>query len=346
MTGPWPLRGGVLVVGECLADVAPQAPSRGADGHAVLVGRQTAQGLVARPGGSPANVAVGLARLDVVTTFAGRLSAHGLGPWLRAHLAANDVNLDLAVTAEEPATLALVTLSPEGQATYGFYGPETADWHWRPDELPSAATLGPEGLGLAAIHTGSLAAALGPGAGTVAAWLAGAREGGEVVVSFDPNVRVGLAGDFEEQRQRLVECASSAHIIKASHEDVEALFPGRSSESAAEEWARGGAVLVVVTEGAKGATVVHKDGFSVQGSPQPVAVEDTIGAGDSFTAALLARLSQLGALSPAGLAACGQAEIQEALTYALAASALTCTRPGADPPTTNELSRFLTAGYR
>ncbi len=98
------------------------------------------------PGGSPANVAVGLARLGVPTSFAGRLSSNGFGPWLRSHLEANGVDLALAVHADEPATLALVTLDQAVGETYSFYGPETADWQWRPDELPAPARFGPSDL--------------------------------------------------------------------------------------------------------------------------------------------------------------------------------------------------------
>lgn len=332
------------MIGECIVDLAPRyedaddaAPPERATGTG---GATAARLLSAMPGGSPANVAVGLARLGVATAFAGRLSTSGMGPWLRAHLAANGLDLSLSVSAHEPATLALVTLDDLGGATYAFYGPSTADWQWQPDELPLPSSLGPGGLGFTAVHTGSLAAALGPGSAVVGHWLAEVRESTDLLVSFDPNVRPGLAAGFDEQRAHLTQMLASAHLVKASHEDVEALAPGAGPQSAAQQWLAAGAELVVVTEGSQGATAYQRGGFRCHGRPPRVDVADTIGAGDSFMSALLGRLSGLGLAQPERLGAAPPELVEEALHYALAASALTCTRHGADPPTAGELASW------
>ncbi len=238
--------GTVLVVGECLVDLAPAGEGTDTGGTETP---QPRLHYVAMPGGGPANVALGLSRLDVRTAFAGRFARQGFGPWLRDHLAANGVDLGLSVGADEAATLAVVTLDNEGRASYTFYGRDTADWQWTENELPDLA--GPEGrnFGVAAVHTGSLALALNPGAAVLAGWLTALRRAGSVLISFDPNVRPGLAGDIGAYRARLETVISSAHIVKASNEDIESLYPGSAPPAVAETWISLGASVVIITEG-------------------------------------------------------------------------------------------------
>jgi fructokinase len=330
--GDTPALSGILVVGECLVDLAPEPSPPGAphDRH-----------FVALPGGGPANVALGLARLGIRTLFAGRFSRSGFGPWLRQHLAANKVDLSLSVDAAQAATLAVVTLDNGGHASYIFYGPETADWQWDKSELPGAPDTAPAGLGLAAVHTGSLATAFQPGATVLAGWLTELRHAGDVLVSFDPNVRPGLINDLAAYRQKVEGMIASAHVVKASDEDIEALYPGARPFDAARRWLEAGTRLVVVTEGSKGATAVHHTGASARCTPPAVQVADTIGAGDSFTSALLANLAHQDLLSPSAIAGATATQLQMALDHAVAASAFTCTRPGADPPDARELAAFL-----
>lgn len=340
----------VLVLGECLADLAPgdvPAGSRdGAGAHA-----PASRPLVALPGGSPANVAVGLARLAVPTAFAGRLSAKGLGPWLRQHLALNGVDLSLVVEAPEPPTLAVVTLDKEGRASYTFYGPETADWQWSEEELPFVRrdkTATPAQPGFGAVHTGSLATAFEPGASVLSTWLRALRASSEILISFDPNVRPGLVGDQAGYFERVDGFIASSHIVKASTDDLAALYPQESGSSVAtlagrvaERWLAGGASLVVVTDGGRGATAYHERGWQVHASPPPVTVKDTIGAGDSFTSGLLGYLSNAGLLTPHHVADLTEERLAAAMRQAVAASAFTCTRAGADPPDAAELDEFL-----
>jgi fructokinase len=321
----------VLVLGECLVDLAPASP----------VKKPSRQDLVAMPGGGPANVAVGLARLEVPCAFAGRIARGGFGPWLRQNLMDNGLDLSFSVEADEAATIALVTLDSQGRASYTFYGETTADWQWAASELPDLASPGANSPTVGAVHTGSLALALEPGAGIITNWLTDLRQEGRVVISFDPNVRPALVGDLSTYRDRVTRVVRSSHIVKASTEDVEAIFPGTAPRAVAGRWLALGAALVVITEGPHGATAYHQDGGSAHYSPPPIDVADTIGAGDAFTAALLAYFSDHGLLSPAAIAKITEAQLQSSVARAVTASALTCTRHGADPPSRLELARFI-----
>jgi fructokinase len=331
-----------LVVGECLVDLAPASSGAAGEGSAGTgkVGAWARQ-LVAMPGGGPANIAVGLARLGVPTTFAGRFSREGFGPWLRSYLVANGVDLAPSVNADEDATLALVTLDDQGRAAYTFYGPGTADWQWKASELPDLESPEAPGLGIGAVQTGSIALTLEPGADVLAEWLADIRRAGRVLVSFDPNIRPSLVGDLSGYRERFAGVISSSHIVKASDEDIEVLYPGESASDVADRWLSEGVSLVVITQGALGATAFHETGASAQWAPPHIEVADTIGAGDSFSAALLAYFAKTGLLAPAALATLSEGHLHDAIAQAVSASALTCTRPGADPPTEQELDRFI-----
>jgi fructokinase len=330
------------VVGESLVDLAPASSGEPSEGPAGTgkVGAWARQ-LVAMPGGGPANIAVGLARLEVPTLFAGRFSRDGFGPWLRGYLVANGIDLGLSVDADEDATLALVTLDDQGRAAYTFYGPGTADWQWKASELPDLASPDAAGLRVGAVQTGSIALTLEPGADVLAGWLADIRRADRVLVSFDPNIRPSLVGDLSAYRERLPGVISSSHIVKASDEDIEVLYPGESAPDVADKWLSEGVSLVVITQGALGASAFHKTGARAQWAPPHIEVADTIGAGDSFSSGLLAYFAKTGLLDPAALATLGEGHLHDAIAQAVSASALTCTRAGADPPTQQELDSFI-----
>jgi fructokinase len=306
---------------------------------------QLRQHLVALPGGGPANIAVGLARLGVPCAFAGRFSRGGFGPWLRQNLEDNGLDLTFSVAADEAATIALVTLDRSGRASYTFYGPTTADWQWAQSELPDLVSQ--DHIGslvkpvIKAVHTGSLALALEPGASAITGWLTNLRHQTDVLISFDPNVRPSLTGDLPVYRERLTNVVRSAHIVKASTEDVEAVYPGTPPPSIAEQWLSLGVPLVVITEGPDGATAYHQNGASTHCQPPAIDLADTIGAGDAFTSALLAYFNDHGLLSRAAIARLDQGQLRSSLAQAVAASALTCSRLGADPPNVLELARFV-----
>jgi fructokinase len=135
----------------------------------------------------------------------------------------------------------------------------------------------------------------------------------------------------------------TAHVVRASSDDVEAVYPGTAPGAVAEEWLSLGASLVLITEGPDGATAYCQGGASTHCSPPPIELTDTIGAGDAFTSALLAYFSASGLLSPSGIAHLTEAQLRSSVAQAVAAGALTCTRVGADPPSRLELARFLEA---
>ena len=346
----------VIVVGELLADLAAPHGSgagvSGAGGSAGASGSPESGGsgaggsgsgpappseglaLIARPGGSPANIAVGLARLGVTARFSGRISTGGLGPWLGEHLRANGVDLQLCVAAPERPTLAVVTLDQSGVPAYSFYGADTADWHWQPGELPDDS----EQAGASAVHSGSLACALPPGAAVLADWLDSVHSQGQVLVSYDPNIRPGLIGDLDETRRRVEGRIARAHLVKASEEDLAALYPGESALEAAQSWIARGPELVVVTLGHGGALGVRPERSVRARRAVAVEVVDTVGAGDSFAAALLAWLADAGALHPGGPARLSDDQVDAALDTANAVASITCSRAGADPPRRHEVA--------
>lgn len=310
----------VAVAGEAVTDLVPA----GEDGL-----------FRAAPGGSPANVAVGLARLEVPVRMLARLSQDPLGRRLRDHLATNGVDLSHAVAAAEPSSLAIVLVAPDGSAAYDFRVDGTADWQWTDDELSGALA------GVHALHVGSLALTTPPG-GAVLRRLA-ARARASATVSFDPNVRHLLMGSTQDVLAVVDEMLTVSDVVKASTEDLEWLAPGRKPADVAADWVARGPSLVVVTCGGDGALAVGRTRGVVESPGTVVDVVDTVGAGDSFMAALIAGLRSRGLL---GSDARGALETLDAdtvgalLDEAVAASALTCSRRGADPPTAAEMRRL------
>ena len=298
----------------------------------------------AHPGGSAANVSVGLARLGVPCSLLARVSTDALGGQLAAHLAGNGVSLRDVVRAAEPTTLALASLDEARQAAYSFYFQGTADWQWRRDELPGA--LAPD---VTALHAGSLSLALAPGAQVLEDLLSAERARGQVTISIDPNIRPALAAGRADEAARVERQIRLAHIVKASEEDTGWLYPGLGCESVARAWQRLGPALVVITLGPRGAYALGPDGTEVRRPAPPVVVADTVGAGDAFSAGLLGALWRRGLLGPAGglpgaagldgaagLSRIGAREVAEAVDWAVLVAAVTCERPGADPPTRRE----------
>ncbi|MCW2666628.1 MAG: Fructokinase, partial [Frankiales bacterium] len=285
---------------------------------------------VAHAGGSPANVAVGLARLGTPVALLARLSRDAFGTLLREHLTAAGVDLSTAVEAAEPTTLAVASLTPEGVAAYGFWLQGTADWQWTDDELPEQ--LPP---GVRALHTGSMALEVEPGASRLVALLERSR--GRVLLSYDPNVRLARQGDRAAGLAAVERVVGLADVVKVSAEDLEWLLPGMAPAQVLTRWRALGPALVVVTDGPHGALADGPGG--VQHVPSPrVDVVDTVGAGDSFTAALLSSLDDRDLLNRAALERAPAQAVTEVLERAARAASLTCTRPGADPPTRDELA--------
>jgi fructokinase len=307
----------VAVVGEVLTDFVP--------------GREDGW-FHASAGGSPGNVAVGLARLGVRTRMLARLSGDLLGRRLRAHLDANGVDLSHAVPAVEPSSLAIVALGEDGSAEYDFRLDGTADWQWTDAELISALD------GVDAVCLGSLATIIEPGAGSLRRLAAKHRSDATVV--YDPNLRPGITGVTDEVFAIVDELVALSDVVKVSEEDLASLRPGRPVLDVARDWLARGPRLVVVTRGADGVVAVGRSCGVVERPAPPVGVVDTVGAGDSFQAALVHGLGRLGLLGPDGRALWRGLEadlLAAVLDQAVAAAAITCSRRGADPPTGAEL---------
>jgi fructokinase len=311
-------RGVVAVAGEALVDFVPA----GADGV-----------FRAAPGGSPANVAVGLARLEVPTRLLARIADDLLGHRLRGHLDANGVDLSFAVRADEPTSLAIVAVGPDGVVEYDFRVEGTADWQWREAEVAGALD-GP----VVAVHAGSLALTMPPGADVLQRLLAGARPA--MTVSYDPNCRPLLMGSPGAVRGRIESLVALADVVKASADDLAWLLPDQPPEQVAEAWLAMGPALVVITLGPAGLLAATRQTGVLRRPGRSVEVADTVGAGDACMAALLAGLHRrdlLGAARRPALQALDDATVTALADEAVLAAAITCTRPGADPPTAAEL---------
>jgi fructokinase len=271
------------------------------------------------------NVAIGLARLGQRTAFAGRLSADPFGTILRQHLRRSGVDLRHVVTAAEPTTIALVQLAA-GHAAYEFA--LGADFQWSADEL--AFLPG----GALAVHFGSLASWVPPGDAAIATAVTRVRSSGSALISYDPNVRPALQPDPVSARQQIEQSVSMAHLVRASLDDVRWLYgPETDVNAVAGKWLALGPGLVVITLGADGATGWAPEQPPVSRPGSRAAVADTVGAGDAFTSGLLDALARRDMLAPGSLAGLGDpAELAGILDEAGRIAAITCSRPGADPP--------------
>ncbi|MEU7610460.1 carbohydrate kinase [Micromonospora sp. NPDC049204] len=299
----------------------------------------TAEGERAVPGGSPANVAVTLARLDQPVRLLARLGADEYGRQLAAHLSANRVELDWAVRAPEPTSVAKATLDTSGQASYEFRLAGTADWQWTPDELPDLT-----GSGATALHTGSLALALAPGAQVLEDLLARERRRDGLTVSIDLNLRPSIVTDRAAEQARVRRQVPLAHVVKASDEDLAWLYPDRSVGDVLAEWRDAGVSCALVTRGGEGVWLLAPNGSLHEQPAVRTTVVDTVGAGDSFTGGLLAALADLDALGdrPADrLAGVTEQQWDVVLRQAATVAALTCARQGADPPHRAEVDALL-----
>lgn len=288
--------------------------------------------LEARIGGSPFNVAVGIARLGgraaLMTGIAGDL----FGRALRAALAAEGVETGLLVASPRKTTLALAAIGPEGGAEYAFYGEDGAD-RWVSAEalpaLPDAAT---------GLHFGSYTTVAEPVASAhlALARREAGRRTGRRIVSYDANVRPTVEPDMGLWRRAAAAMAEAADIVKLSDEDAARLWPGEAPEAVLGRFRAAGAALAVMTLGSEGALALGAFGrVAVPGVP--VTVADTVGAGDAFQAALLAGISARG-LGKADLAALDAATARDMLGFAARAAAVTCSRRGADLPRLAEVA--------
>jgi len=305
----------IVVCGEALVDLLPG---------------QAAASWTAHPGGSPANVAVGLGRLGSAVQLLSRVADDPFGRLLREHLTASQVDVSLLVPADEPTTLAVVALDGQGRAEYAFYVDGAADGGWRAQDLPAELPAG------AALHvSGSLALAVESMGDALETLLH--RERGRRLLALDPNVRPRLAGDPAALRARLADWLALVDVVKVSSEDLAWLAPGQDLDTVAAGWRERGPVLVVVTRGESGVLATSAAG-TIDLPGMPVDLVDTVGAGDAFMAGLLAALEEAGALTRSACAALSREALTTALVFAQRVAAATCARAGADPPWRSELT--------
>jgi fructokinase len=291
----------------------------------------------AHPGGSPLNVAIGLARLGQPVAFVGRLSRDPFGTVLRNHATRSGVDLTLAVDGAEPSTIALLDIK-DGIARYEFSVDGTADFQWTDAEL---AHLPPS---VEWVHFGSLASWLPPGDEVIERRIAALRAGGDVVVSYDPNVRPQLQPDAAVAREQVEQSIRHAHVVKASLEDLAWLYPGESVAKVAKRWLTTGPDLVIITRGGDGSAAYTADAPVLERPVYPAPAIDTVGAGDAFTSGLLDALGRRGLTSVPRLRELHQPETLAAvIDDAALVAGLTTTRPGADPPRRAEVEAEVRA---
>ncbi|WP_294532667.1 PfkB family carbohydrate kinase [uncultured Rhodoblastus sp.] len=282
------------------------------------------------PGGSPLNLAIGLRRLGESVAFVGGLSSDGFGADLRSMLELENIDFSRARTTNLPTPVALASTRKDGQVAYSFYVKGCAHLDFDVQRLVSAREDGFESVALGSflLDDEAIGDALVQGIKRISK---------DLVVSFDPNVRPGVISNRKQWLNRFQEISESSTIIKASDEDVFAVWGAeRTAREQAEIWLDRGCALVVITSGSEGARIFHASGvFFVPALATPFV--DAIGAGDAFHAAFLAGLSRrklVGAESIRRLESDALIGIGQ---EAAAAAAITCSRPGANPPTYAEL---------
>ena len=308
----------IVVSGEALMDVFAVADTA------------TGVQLDARIGGSPFNVALGLARLGQPVAFFGGVSTGFLGRRLMRALADEGISTVCTQPIDAPTTLSLVGLDAQGVPSYTFMGEGAAD-RLMPlsalQQVPSAPTV-------LAYQFGSYAVVVEPVASTLRALVQ--REHARSVIAYDPNIRLNVEPDAERWRAALQWMLPRTALLKLSDEDLQLLHPGQAADDFARLALAQGVALVVVTRGAQGAwawTAQHHAAVA----PVAVQVVDTVGAGDTFQAALLTALAERGWLNRAALQSLGLQQLQAVLGFAARAAAITCSRRGADLPRRKEL---------
>ena len=306
-----------VVCGEALMDVFANGDT------------PTGLALDARIGGSPFNVALGLARLGQPVAFFGGVSRGFVGERLMRALRDEGIVTQSVVELDAPTTLGLVGLDAHGVPSYSFYGEHCAD------RLLPRAALAQAPSTAWCYHFGSYTMVVEPVADTLRALVE--REQSRAVIAYDPNIRLNVEPDLAAWRQALQWMLPRTHLLKVSDEDLALLHPDRDVAELATEWVAQGVALVVVTRGGEGASA-WTAGHRVDVPATPTSLVDTVGAGDTFQAALLTWLAEHDAMTPQALRGLDAAAIEQALRFAGAAAAITCSRRGADLPRRNEVA--------
>lgn len=308
----------VLVIGEALVDVVHSG-----DG-----------GIKNVPGGSPANTAVALARLGITTFMKARISKDKFGSEIRSYLENQNVDLNLSLFVDEPSSVIDAFIQKDGSAKYEANLKGASDYGWTESELDIALA---ENIKI--IQLGSLTSYIEPGASNVENWYKKLRNNSKHLLTFDPNIRHPLDAEPEDEvRKRAKNLASLAHVVKASDEDLSWISPDQDVIETAKNFIENGTTLVVITLGKNGAVAINSN-FEVIQIPAPVVeVKDTIGAGDTFAAALIAQLLEKQIVDEKALSALAVSDLRDILSNCAMTSALTCSRQGANPPYRHEVT--------
>ena len=299
-----------LVIGEALVDVVVRVDGS-TDAH---------------PGGSPANVAIGLGRLGRTVELLAYLADDDNGAIVQEHLAASQVTLAAGTLGAPKTSVATARLDATGAATYEF----VLEWAIADSAAPLPSPI--------VVHTGSIAAVLSPGAADVRRIIASIRD--TATVTYDPNARPSLMGDPAEARVAIEEMVALADVVKVSDEDLEWLSGSSDVDGVARSWLELGPAFVVVTRGGEGATAFLPGDRRVDIAAPTVEVADTVGAGDSFMGGLIDGLWSAGVLGGAnreGLRATSDETLAGILERCARIAAITVSRPGANPPGSAEL---------
>lgn len=304
----------ILCCGEALVDMIP-----GPDGT----------GFVPHPGGAVFNTSIALGRLGVQTGLFTGLSTDMFGNQLRDALHASHVDTRYLSVSDRPSTLAFVQLI-DGHASYSFFDENSAGRMLRPQDRPII------GKNVSALFFGGISLASEPCADTYASLMA--SEASNRVIMMDPNIRPNFIADADRYRARMDQMLALCDIVKLSDEDLGWLIPApvRFSEKVSSILERGPNV-VLLTRGSEGATGYLANGAEVHVPARRVQIADTVGAGDTFNAGVLAKLSECGALQKDALKDLGDDLLLEALEYGATVASVTVSRSGANPPWADEL---------
>lgn len=306
-----------LVCGEALIDLIKQQDSS----------------WIAHNGGGPMNTAKALAQLGLPTQFLGRISKDNFGQNLLTELASYDVGVKHVVAAPEPTSLAAVEVDSGGAASYSFYLNETSNFNWQLNELPTDVSM------YQAIHIGTLALVMPPGDAVLFDWLKNLQNA--PIVMIDLNVRPSVISDKTHYSEKLAPWIAQANILKVSEDDLDFLYPNQGWQEVAHQLlATFKLSLIAVTLGSGGAALVTPKIIVFENAPA-VQVIDTVGAGDTFSAGLLFKLYEYGALDHQTLEILSNEDLQASLHFAVNAAALSCTKTGAVPPTRAEVEAFI-----
>lgn len=286
------------------------------------------------PGGSILNIAVGLGRMQVPVGFFSRLSKDLFGDILADHLISNQVDLKYCPRVEGQTTLAFVSLAegPSQEPQYAFYAEGAVDREMREEDLPDS--FGDE---VKALHFGSISLVLEPGASTLETLMQ--RESHHRILTLDPNVRPIVIQDWNAYRDRFERWLSFIDVLRLSEADMAYLYPNKKINSLLPLWFEAGVELIVLTQGAEGASAYSQSGTKAFVKTPKVKVHDTVGAGDTFFSAFLTFLHENNLLNDRDeITHMTTKQLQACLSFAVQAAAINCTREGANPPYRHEIS--------